>query len=128
MPYPMPGRQSKIPLMRRGARSQALILLLTLLGGAFGLPLLDALAFHSTAQATEAAAPDQLGAGHSTGVAHALGCAVWTSAASGTGLPGALHARTLLGRGSTDCGHRPPSLLHTQTDLSLVRSRAPPRV
>jgi hypothetical protein len=107
-------------------RAQALVLLLTLLAGAFGLPLLDAVMFHSTARASATAAPDRLQAGHLTGMAHGLGCAIWTGAASGTGLPGPTPGRATLATRSAECPPTPPFVLSSQTDLSLRHSRAPP--
>jgi len=106
--------------------AQALVLLLTLLAGAFGLPLLDAAMFHSTARASATAAPDRLEAGHTTGVAHGLGCAIWTGAASGTGLPGSTPARATLAARSAECPPAPPFVFFSQADLSLRHSRAPP--
>jgi hypothetical protein len=107
-------------------RAQALFLCLTLLLGGFGLPLLDAAWFHSTA----APGPDPLEIAlqgqHNSGVAHALGCAVLTSAASGRGLP-------VLGSPVTPESPRSAGptrelrlISTTSTDVTLSLPRAPP--
>jgi hypothetical protein len=107
-------------------RAQALFLCLTLLLGGFGLPLLDAAWFHSTA----APGPDPLEIAlqgqHNSGVAHSLGCAVLTSAASGRGLP-------VLGSPVTPESPRSAGptrelrlISTTSTDVTLSLPRAPP--
>jgi hypothetical protein len=107
-------------------RAQALFLCLTLLLGGFGLPLLDAAWFHST----PAPGPDSLEIAlqgqHNGGVAHALGCAVLTSAASGRGLP-------VLGSPVTPESPRSAGptrelrlISTTSTDVTLSLPRAPP--
>jgi hypothetical protein len=129
VPYPLRGSDGKIPLMhRRSRRSRlhALWLLLMFLGGSLGLPLGDALIFHSTARTAPAAAPDQLDGGHDSGVAHALGCAFWTIAVSGAGLPGPDQPRTAVVPAVVECEASPQPLRLTQTDISLGHSRAPP--
>lgn len=67
-------------------RANALVLLLVLLVGGFGLPIIDGLCFHSAAIAqmdreSHVAIPDD------SGRAHMLGCAVWSSPVASAGLP-----------------------------------------
>ena len=67
-------------------RAKALVLFLVLLVGGFGLPIVDALWFHSTSTATVST---EVGVGgtHGSSTSHLLGCAVWSSPATSTGLP-----------------------------------------
>lgn len=67
-------------------RAKALLLLLVLLAGGFGLPLTDAMWFHSTSSMS-VATEDGVAAAHESGSSHLLGCAVWSSPATSTGLP-----------------------------------------
>lgn len=67
-------------------RANALLLLLVLLVGGFGLPIVDGLCFHSAAigqvdRESQVATPDD------SGRAHMLGCAVWSSPVASAGLP-----------------------------------------
>jgi len=105
-------------------RAQALVLFFTLLGG-FGLPLLDAAWFHST----PVARPDRLEIaldGQHGGRVHALGCAVFTSATSGRGLP-ALGARGVDERPrSADAVPEPCPTLMSSMVVTLSLPRAPP--
>jgi len=113
-------RRSGIP------RAQALFLCFTLLLGGFGLPLLDVAWFHSTPAPRADRLEIALQGQHGSGVAHALGCAVLTSAASGRGLP-ALGApclpETPPSAGATRDLHLIPI---TSTDFTPSLPRAPP--
>jgi hypothetical protein len=110
-----------------GRRAKALLLLLVLLVGGFGLPVTDAIVFHSTAGAP-VSTREVLSARHEAGPAHLLGCAVWSSPATSTGLPGVPLASVATLLRSPE----PPSLssavLTTQTSHTLAFSRAPPTV
>lgn len=73
----------RVPVRRRAS---ALVLLVVLLVGGFGLPVVDGLWFHSAAIAqmdrdSHVATPDH------SGSAHMLGCAVWSSPVASSGLP-----------------------------------------
>ena len=107
-------------------RAQALILCLTLLFGGFGLPLLDAAWFHSTPAGRVDRAGIMLEAQHGIGVAHALGCALLTSATSGRGLP-ALGTPTIqeAPRSVGSLLNLRPNLIRT-ADSTLSLPRAPP--
>lgn len=108
-----------------GLRAKALLLLVILLIGGFGLPVTDALVFHS---ATGAAVPpqDELSGGHDTGKSHLLGCAAWSSPATSTGLPGVPVALLAPPGHSLEPHPLSTAVLSTQNDLSLALSRAPP--
>jgi zona occludens toxin (predicted ATPase) len=110
-------------MTHRPVRAKALLLLLALLGGGFGLPWYDALMFHSQAAGAPKAelALDNAGAavGHNQTCALRLVTPPNAPHSAPSDLP-ALSARTrhvLLA---------PKSVLLTQTDVALGRSRAPP--
>jgi hypothetical protein len=67
-------------------RAKALVLFLVLLVGGFGLPIVDALWFHSTS-GTPVSTEVGVGSAHESGTSHLLGCAIWSSPATSTGLP-----------------------------------------
>lgn len=67
-------------------RAKALVLLIVLLVGGFGLPIVDGLWFHSKAIA-QMAAESRVGDNHDSGRAHLFGCAIWSSPAASTGHP-----------------------------------------
>ena len=106
-------------------RAKALLLLLLLLAGGFGLPIVDALVFHS---ATRAPVPTQAGIAGApeSGSAHLLGCAVWSSLATSTGLPCVPLTGSIALARSPEASPLAPADLSTQTDRTLALSRAPP--
>jgi hypothetical protein len=106
-------------------RAKALLLLLVLLVGGFGLPITDALVFHSTAGAP-LSPQEELSPGNNSGQAHLLGCAVWSSPATSTGLPSVPLARVVQLSAAPQPQPRPPAGVPTQTDRTLAHSRAPP--
>jgi hypothetical protein len=108
-------------------RAKALLLLLVLLVGGFGLPITDALVFHSAVGAP-VSTRDGLSSGHDAGPAHLLGCAVWSSPATSTGLPGVpLQPVASLPR-SPEPHPQSPAVFAAQTDRTLALPRAPPAV
>jgi hypothetical protein len=107
-------------------RAQALFLSFTLLLGGFGLPLLDAVWFHLTPTAWPDRVEITLEGQHSGGVAHALGCTVLTSAASGRGLPVPGSPVAPESPQSVGPALDPRSIPITSTDLTLSLPRAPP--
>jgi len=114
--------------MLRQRRLPALILVLCLFGGGLGLPLLDALVFHSSGAAEAASVQDEWTRVHTHGSAHALGCHLWAGAASGTGLP-SVGCQPPAVVQEPDHPKYPPSVVaDARTDLSLRYSRAPPQV
>ena len=108
-------------------RVKALLLLIILLDGGFGLPIVDAVVFHSTAGAS-ASTREGVSAGHALGPGHLLGCAVWSSPATSTGLPGVPPAPVATLLRSPEPAPLSPAVLITQTSLTLACSRAPPTV
>jgi hypothetical protein len=107
-------------------RLRSLALVLTLVLGGFGLPLLDTLCFHSTAVAATAPQSDSRLGHNDGGVAHLFGCAVLTSAVSGSGLP-ALGTPPVASAPQMREPHLQfRSTLVTHTDLDFSQPRAPP--
>lgn len=129
-PYPTSGRVHTFRAMSRSParmRAKALVLLLVLLVGGFGLPIVDALWFHSTSGAP-ASTETGIGSAHESGAAHLLGCAVWSSPATSTGLP-CVPATPVIALAQL----REPALsshtvLPSQSDRTLALPRAPPSV
>lgn len=108
-------------------RAKALVLFLVLLVGGFGLPIVDALWFHSTSNASVSTEVG-VGAAHESGTSHLLGCAVWSSPATSTGLPCLPATPTVaVARVSQQL---PPALtiITTRHDRTLALPRAPPSV
>jgi hypothetical protein len=110
-----------------GRRAKALLLLLVLLVGGFGLPVTDAIVFHSTAGAP-VSTQEVVSAGHEAGPAHLLGCAVWSSPAASTGLPGMPPAPVAILLPSPERPTLCLAVLTTQTSHTLAFPRAPPTV
>ena len=108
-------------------RAKALLLLLILLVGGFGLPITDALVFHSTAGAP-LSTRDGLSADHDAAPAHLLGCGIWSSPATSTGLPGVPLSPTAALPRSAEPHPHSPTVLPAQTDRTLALPRAPPAV
>lgn len=112
--------------MLRARRFPAVLLALCLFGGGLGMPLLDALAFHSSGAAESAATTDEWTRVHIHGNAHALGCSLWTCVASGTGLPSAGSHAPLVVPQADHPKYPLPAVSGARADLALSRSRAPP--
>jgi len=127
-PYPPPNAVPTFPAMSASPgrlRANALALLLVLLVGGFGLPIADALVFHAAVGAP-VPSRDAVSAGHQTGPAHLLGCAVWSSPATSTGLPGVPLTPTIALARAPEPHSCFPTARATQTDRTLALSRAPP--
>lgn len=108
-------------------RAKALVLLLVLLVGGFGLPIVDALWFHSTS-GTPVSTEVGVGSAHQSGTAHLLGCAVWSSPATSTGLP-CIPATPTVAVAQLRESHSPaPTVFFSQSDGTLALPRAPPSV
>jgi hypothetical protein len=110
-------------------RLPAFLLLLALLGGGFGLPLADALIYHSSTThlsiASATSATPESAVQPRSGPAHLLGCVLWLSALTGSGLQSSapvLRASAV----ASSLATRVALTVYTQTDLSLGLSRAPP--
>ncbi len=108
-------------------RAKALVLLLVLLVGGFGLPIVDGIRFHSKAIA-EMAQRDQVAAEHEAGRAHLYGCAVWSSPAASAGLPELGPPATVVAIASTDLPAPASAVTVTQHAPTLALPRAPPSV
>jgi hypothetical protein len=106
-------------------RAKALLLLLVLLVGGFGLPIVDAMWFHSTSGAsvsTEkciAAAPE-------SATSHLLGCAVWSSPVASTGLPVLPPTPAVTTARAAEPQSASPAVFSTQFARTLALPRAPP--
>ena len=110
-----PGRQ----------RAKALVLVLVLLVGGFGLPIVDALWFHSTS-AGSVSTEVGVSNGHESGASHLLGCAVWSSPATSTGLP-CVPATPAVSLAQVREAQLPAfAFLATQFHHTLALPRAPP--
>lgn len=87
--WPRLRRVLTFPFMFRAPgrrRTNALVLLLVLLVGGFGLPIIDGLCFHSAAIA-QMGRESHVATQDDSGRAHMLGCAVWSSPVASAGLP-----------------------------------------
>jgi hypothetical protein len=106
-------------------RLQALLLLLTLVGGGFGLPLFDAVAYHSALEHAQARSNSI--ASESATSTHGVTCAMDLASRCGTGIA----AFTGLGLAPVPSFRttslRPIPVVPTQTWLASTHSRAPPR-
>ncbi len=108
-------------------RAKALVLLLVLFAGGFGLPIVDGLWFHSKA-ISHMAAEDQVATTQDSGKAHLLGCAVWSSPAASTGLPEVVDpVVTVAVTIAAPAAHIPAIGLARQVP-ALSLARAPPSV
>jgi len=106
-------------------RLQALLLLLTILGGSFGLPLYDAVVYHSKPTQTQPQADSA--ARQSEATTHSQACALDFSTRCGNGIaPFADLGLTPIPSVRTT-NLRPIPVAPTQTWLASTHSRAPPR-
>ncbi len=108
-------------------RANALVLLLVLLVGGFGLPIVDGLCFHSAAIA-QMDRESHVGGPDDSGRAHMLGCAVWSSPVASAGLPELgpppMHTVAVV----TERAVAPARLVVSQAAPTLALPRAPPSV
>ena len=106
-------------------RLQALLLLLTLVGGGFGLPLYDAVVYHSALEHAQARSNSI--AGENATSAHGVTCAMDLASRCGTGIA----AFTDLGLAPVPSVRttilRPIPVAPAQTLPASTHSRAPPR-
>ncbi len=106
-------------------RLPAFLLLFALLGGGFVLPMADALLYHSGAS-TESAARQDSTLSTATGPAHLLGCVLWLTALTGSGIQSNAPALRTASDASSTAAQVALDLFGTQADFSLGLSRAPP--
>lgn len=107
-------------------RLQALLLSLTLIVGGLGLPLIDAAWFHSGPADRAACTAPALEPIHGSGVPHALGCALLSSAAIERGMPAPGTPLVATVPRSTEPVVLLPSPELTPTRLAPSLPRAPP--
>lgn len=115
-------------------RFSALFLLFALLGGGFGLPLADAILYHSTPVAdnhsrvatVSASAEPGLQARTQSSTLHLQGCVLWLSGLTGSGIAGTAPTIQVSESAATVSEHTTPQYVLTQTDIALGQSRAPP--
>lgn len=107
-------------------RWSALVLLFALIGGGMGLPIADALIYHSTPTSPAAHHTDQVAIGAPASKVHLQNCALVLSGLAGSGIAGTSpvvetgSSTTVVTRFTT------PEVVLTQSDVSLGQSRAPP--
>jgi len=107
-------------------RAQALVLAATLLIGGLGLPLLDAVCFHSAPLATAQHERQALSGPDTPAAAHLLGCAVLTAAVVDRGLPAVCTPPIVAGPDLPAPYVAVLSIPPSKTDHTLSQSRAPP--
>ena len=106
-------------------RLQALLLLLTIVGGSFGLPLYDAVLYHS---ALTHAQPRANGvAGESATTAHGVTCAIDLASRCGSGIAPFTDLGLALGVAVRTAVLRSSHIAPPQTWHASTQSRAPPR-
>lgn len=106
-------------------RAKALLLLLVLLVGGFGLPMVDAMWFHSTSR-TSVSTDEGIAAAPESGTSHLLGCALWSSPATSTGLPTLRTTPTVTMARAAEPEACSPPVFSTQFARTLALPRAPP--
>lgn len=106
-------------------RAKALVLFLVLLVGGFGLPIVDALWFHSTS-GTPVSTEVAVGSAHESGTSHLLGCAIWSSPATSTGLPCVPASPTATVAPVREPLRRVLTVFASESDRTLALPRAPP--
>jgi hypothetical protein len=106
-------------------RLQALLLLLTIVGGSFAMPLYDAAVYHS---ALEQAQPRTNSiASESATTAHGVTCAIDLATRCGSGIAPFTDLGLALSQSIRSTILRPTSVVPSQTWLASAHSRAPPR-
>ncbi len=108
-------------------RANALVLLLVLLVGGFGLPIVDGICFHSAAIA-QMDRESHLGTPDDSGRAHMLGCAVWSSPVASAGLPEITPPPVRTLAVGTERVMPPARVVTSQYAPTLALPRAPPSV
>ena len=114
-------------------RFPALVLLLALVAGGFGLPIADALIYHSTPvredHSRSAAASSLAESGTvdaPTSSMHLQGCVLWLSGVTGSGVVPNSPTLALGEVAPVEASFTAPQFVVTQTDIALGQSRAPP--
>jgi hypothetical protein len=107
-------------------RFSALVLLLALVAGGFGLPVADAVLYHSTPAGTPAHHTDDVALSTPTSSMHLQGCVIWLSALTGSGIGAQSPTLSVALVHTTSSHFTTPPFVVTQTDVSLGHSRAPP--
>ncbi len=106
-------------------RLQALLLLLTLVGAGFGLPLYDAVVYHSALEHAQPRANSI--ASESATSAHGVTCAMDLASRCGTGIAAFTDPGLVPVPSVRTTVLRPTPVTPTQTWLASTHSRAPPR-
>jgi hypothetical protein len=107
-------------------RAQAILLLLVLMGGGFGLPMMDAVLFHQHGLTAPEDTRSIVSRPLALGTAHALGCALWTTAASGRGLPSFPTPHAIVMHWVREARILDSISPVSRDDSTLCQSRAPP--
>jgi hypothetical protein len=107
-------------------RWSALVLLFALLGGGMGLPIADVVLYHSTPTSAPAHHTDQVAVGAPVAKVHLQSCVLLLSGLSGTSPVARSTEVAVSSTGTTTLRFTPPITVHTQTDIALGQSRAPP--
>ena len=118
-------------------RLPALVLLLALVAGGFGLPIADALIYHSTpvredhsrsatgSSLAESGLQDRT-VDAPTSSMHLQGCVLWLSGVTGSGVVPNSPTLALGEAAPVEASFTAPQFVVTQTDIALGQSRAPP--
>src|SRR5690349_6448056 len=107
-------------------RLPALMLLLALVAGGFGLPIADAILYHSTPTATPVQHTDDLAVGAPATAVHVQSCVLWLSALTGSGVVAKSPVLAVAQVTPAVAAYSTPQFVVTQTDITLGQSRAPP--
>jgi hypothetical protein len=107
-------------------RLSALVLLLALVAGGFGMPVADAVLYHSTPASPPAHQADDIAFGTPTSSTHLQGCVLWLSALTGSGISGEGPTLSAGRATSNDIRFTHPQVVVLQSDLALGQPRAPP--
>ena len=106
-------------------RLQALLLLLTVVGGSFGLPLYDAAVYHSALNHAQPRANSV--ASESATTAHGIICAIDLASRCGSGIAPFTDLGLALGAAVRTAVLRTSHIAPPQTWHASTQSRAPPR-
>jgi hypothetical protein len=107
-------------------RWSALLLLFALIGGGIGLPVADALVYHSSPVQRSAPVTDDQTLSAPASTLHLQGCVLTLSGMSGSGLAGSSPTVAVATEVAVVAPFAAPLTVLTQTDLTLGQSRAPP--
>lgn len=107
-------------------RWSALVLLLALVGGGLGLPVADALVYHSSPTQRTAPASHEVALGAVSTTQHLQGCVLSLGGLSGSGIVGAGSTVAVAAAIDLTASYPAESTSFTQTGITLGLSRAPP--